>query len=699
MSVTLADRLRGLSLQSRFMLTFGIVVVAVMVLVIFVAGQRQHRTALDQIEKRGAVIAQSVASAATPALYEYDNSSLQRLADEVRADTGALYVIIHNKERAVGGYSGRPELQGSHLDDAVSLQVLDAGGPTVQHHPGLDSASPVTVGGDVLEVAMPVIGGDDRWGTVRVGLSLVEMRNDLARTLRDLTLLGVSAVILVLVSARLLTGRVTGPLRELAEATTKVADGQLDHTIDEDLVAELGEVARGFNQMTQDLRRSRDALRYQKQHLENMVQERTAALRQKARELEKANLELKEVDRLKSDFLSNVSHELRTPLTSIRSFTEILMDEQQVVSPEESHEFLGIIAGQTDRLTRLIGDLLDLSKIEAGEFHCNLDSLPITSLVLAPVMESVKHIAAESRVKLVCEFGEDLPPVLADADRLSQVTMNLVDNALKFTEPEGTVRVRAFTSRERVPSVTVRGRFRGMEADTPESGGYVIVEVRDNGRGIPERDQQRIFEKFGQVGNVLTNKPQGTGLGLAISASIMTQLGGALWVDSTEGEGSTFWYSIPLHDAAPEVHSGQTPVPARRREVRVHPIDRLVRALDECATGARVMVVDDQEEVIERVTRALEPLGYRAMGCLGGRHAHDRIRDLAPDVVVLDAVMPDLSGYDVLRRLKQDKRTSHVPVVMLGPETEQRKARELGATDHVTKDGLLEFDTPVVVRN
>lgn len=687
-----------LTLQTRFMLTFGLVVVGVMVTVIVVAGQRQHRTALSQIEKRGAVIAQSVASAATPALYEYDNSSMQRLADEVRADTGALYVIIHNKENAVGGYSGHPELQGTLLGDAVSETAIALAERSVQRHGGLAAGVPQSAFGEVLEVAMPVHAGGERWGTVRVGLSLAEMREELARTLRDLGLLGLSAVILVLVSARLLTGRVTSPLRELAAATAKVADGDLDHTINEDLLAELGDVARGFNQMTQDLRRSRDALRYQKQHLENMVQERTAALRQKARELEKANRELKEVDRLKSDFLSNVSHELRTPLTSIRSFTEILLDEEQPVTPDEKTEFLEIIAGQTDRLTRLIGDLLDLSKIEAGEFYCNVDTVPLVGLVLAPSMETVKHIAAEARVEIVPEFPSDLPVVLADSDRLSQVTMNLLDNALKFTEPGGTISIRAFRSERRVPEETLHGEFHGVESDTPEGGAYIVVEVRDNGRGIPLGDQQRIFEKFGQVGNVLTNKPQGTGLGLTISASIMSHLGGAIWVHSVEGAGSTFWYSVPVHGESANGAASRPKIQPRPKTVKVNVLDRLVRALDENAHGPRVLVVDDQEEVIERITSTLEPLGYRAMGCVGGRLAFDRVRDLEPDVVVLDAVMPDVSGYEVLRRLKQDPRTCNTAVVVLGPENETRKAYELGATDHVVKDGLLESDYQVPVR-
>jgi signal transduction histidine kinase len=500
---------------------------------------------------------------------------------------------------------------------------------------------------------------------------------------------GLFAVAVVLVSARYFTSRITAPLRELAEATSRVADGHLDQTVDEDLVGELGEAARSFNKMTEDLRRSRDALRYQKQHLENMVQERTAALRQKARELERANRELKEVDRLKSDFLSNVSHELRTPLTSIRSFTEILVDGENI-SVDESAEFLGIVAGQTDRLTRLIGDLLDLSKIEAGEFHCSLDTMPLSGMVIEPALETVRRLAEDDSITISDEIEPGLPEILADGDRLSQVTMNLIGNAIKFTGSGGEIVVRAFTSNARVPADAVDGPFRGVESDTPESGEYVIVSVTDTGCGIALEDQQRIFDKFGQVGNVLTSKPQGTGLGLAISSNIVIQHRGALWVKSAPDRGSTFYYSIPVSAAHAQDRQNSSRRLTRRIAPRTDMIDSLVRALDETSKGTRALIIDDDPARIQFVTAALEPLGYRAMGCEGGRHAVERARDLRPDVIVLSAHMGDVNGYDVLRHLRLDARTAEVPIVLVGPADEMQKAYELGATVHVEKQKIQE---------
>src|SRR5262249_45784966 len=239
--------------------------------------------------------------------------------------------------------------------DGVAIQRLHQIADTDVRTPFLDIAVPVHVDGTGL-----------RWGTVRIGLSLQPLLVTLVTTRLVLSALGIAAVAVVLLAGRFFMRKVTVPLQNLARATSIVATGDLDHAVEENLVGELGELARCFNKMTADLKHTQGAIQYQNQHLEHMVEMRTAALHQKALDLELANAELKELDRLKSDFLSNVSHELRTPLTSIRSFTEIMLDQPSELSEAERKDFLGIIASQAERLTRLISDLLDLSRIEAG---------------------------------------------------------------------------------------------------------------------------------------------------------------------------------------------------------------------------------------------------------------------------------------------------------------------------------------------
>ena len=218
-------------MQSRFMVYFGVVVVALMLLVILVVGQRQTFTAMGQIEKRGGVIANSVASASHNALLNYDYSSLQRIVDQMRDQTTANYVIVHDKEGMVAGFSGRPELQGQILDDGISRESLREQSSVHQRHTGLGELTSDPDG--IIEVSVPVHveGSDERWGTVRVGLPLSELRAQLQATFRDLALLGLLAVVVVLLSARYFTSQITDPLRQIARATANVANGQLDHTL------------------------------------------------------------------------------------------------------------------------------------------------------------------------------------------------------------------------------------------------------------------------------------------------------------------------------------------------------------------------------------------------------------------------------------------------------------------------------------
>jgi len=255
-------------------------------------------------------------------------------------------------------------------------------------------------------------------------------------------------------------------------------------------------------------------------------------LEQKSRELEAATAELraanerlKELDRLKDDFVSTVSHELRTPLTSIRAFTQILLEHPDVEAGERSR-FLGIITRETERLTRLINQVLDLSKIESGKAEWRESEVDMRTLI-GDAITGMSQVFEESRVEVELELPEKVRPVRADVDRITQVLLNLLSNAAKFCEPG-------------------RGRIRVALREEPRA---LRVEVRDNGPGIDPGDQALIFDKFRQVGDPLTAKPKGSGLGLAISRQIVEHLGGRLTVESSPGSGSLFSFTLPLRGA------------------------------------------------------------------------------------------------------------------------------------------------------
>ncbi len=671
---------RQMRMQTRFMVYFGTVVVLLMTAVILLMESRQSTTMLRQTEMRGAAVANSIAAVVIQSLYEYDYVYLQQAAETAARDEGVAYVIILDKEGTVAGHSGRPERVGHPPVDEYSREVGRSDTQVIRRFRnnldlGLDEP--------LLDIAVPVRSGQNsvKWGTIRVGLSLDSMYAELARTRMLLVALGLGAIMIVLVSVRFFSRQITQPLEQLASATATVASGNLEYEVNEDLVGELGDLAHSFNKMTFDLRRSRDAIRYQNHHLENMVQERTAALREKAYELERANAELKELDRLKSDFLSNVSHELRTPLTSISSFTEILRDQGSQLDEEQRTEFLEIISSQASRLTRLISDLLDLSRIEAGEFQCHLQSIELEDVV-RPVLETLATIAGDAGVELVDEVGEDTPTILGDFDRLSQVVTNLVDNAVKFTDKGGRIVVRAEVHEHRRGDSWQVQDFAGMEADTPEAEEYVIVSVEDTGCGIDPENQKRIFEKFGQVGNVLTNKPKGTGLGLTICGTIIVHHGGALWVESEMGKGSRFSFSIPVATHASRPHQ-----PIRDEELRAAEKAQqiLSNAVERTTEGSKLLVIDDEPSVVSAIARFLDPMGYESIACYSGEGAVEMAEEVQPDAILLDIMMPDRNGFDILRDLKSKEETRSIPVIVVTGLDDASTAFELGAAEFIRK--------------
>ncbi len=254
------------------------------------------------------------------------------------------------------------------------------------------------------------------------------------------------------------------------------------------------------------------------------LEQKSAELERATAQLRNANERLKELDSLKDHFLSMVSHELRTPLTSLRAFGEILIDNPEV-SPEERERFLNVIIKESSRLTRLIDQLLDLARMEAGQMDWSLDTVDMDG-TLKEAMATLAGLIKESEVDVAIDIPDDLPKVRADRDQLIQVIINLVSNAIKFCDKaEGHIDV-AVTSGDDV----------------------LEVSVADNGKGIPVNMLEKIFEKFHQSIDRDEDKPQGSGLGLAICREIVTFLGGKIWVTNRKEGGAVFTFTVPRAD-------------------------------------------------------------------------------------------------------------------------------------------------------
>jgi len=329
----------------------------------------------------------------------------------------------------------------------------------------------------------------------------------------------------------LLATSISDPLEHILNAIRQVEKGDLKTRSRLLANDELGVLSFSFDTMAREIEKSRGELEQLNRSLEDRVSEKTDDLKQTLEllmrsnsDLELANKKLKELDQLKSDFVSLVSHELRTPLTSIKAFTELIMIKPAMTA-EKQKKLLSIINNETDRLMRLIHDILDLTRIEAGKISWNVTRVDLSELIRNTVV-NLGSLAEKKRLSVIQQVPGSLPALYGDRDRLMQVITNILSNAIKFTPDGGSISITA--------------------SYEPAPRRQMIVSVTDSGIGIPQTELEAIFVKFHRLGDVLTAPLEGTGLGLAISKYVVEYHGGRIWAESEHGKGSRFVFTLPL---------------------------------------------------------------------------------------------------------------------------------------------------------
>jgi PAS domain S-box-containing protein len=350
-----------------------------------------------------------------------------------------------------------------------------------------------------------------------------------------------------------------------------------------------------------------------------------------------------EADRAKSEFVSTVSHELRTPMTAIKGYTDLLHAGAVGEINAEQQRFLGIIKSNTDRLTALINDLLDISRVETGRVRFEPRPLQV-STVVSDVVNALAGQAEMKQQALTYEVQAGLPDIMGDEDRLNQVLTNLIGNAIRYTPEGGEIDVRAYL----VDSA-------------------VRVDVQDTGIGIASEELGRIFERFYRADHPVVQEASGTGLGLSIVKMFVEMHGGRVWVESQVGEGSTFTLVLPLplqQDTGDKMRQVPPRLMARMRTI---------------------LVVDDDRDIATLVKTQLEGQGYQVVIRGNGREAIKWAHENLPDLVLLDMILPDIEGLDVLRALKDEKSTADIPVIMMSVVPDDGTASELGAVEYLTK--------------
>jgi len=383
-------------------------------------------------------------------------------------------------------------------------------------------------------------------------------------------------------------------------------------------------------------------------------------LRARSAELLARNEQLRELDRMRDEFLARTSHELRTPLHGIIGLAQSLMGAEGRSSAERGS--LGMIVQSGRRLSNLLGDLLDLSTLQRKELSLVQGPVGLGALV-ASVLTLCGPLVGRKELLLHAEVPEDLPLVYADPNRVEQVLFNLVGNAIKFTE-RGSVLVRAAVD-----------------------GDAVRVTVADTGRGIAPEALERIFEPFTQEDGAITRRYGGTGIGLSVAREIVRLHGGTLSVSSTAGEGSAFTFTLPLARGAMSLVAAPTRGLSRPLVADVEPLP--LGAARSGGTGFAVMVVDDEPINLSVLIAQLGQAGYRVETFTGGAEALARLREgYRPDIVLLDVMMPQMDGLELCRAIRAQSPPSQLPIIMVTARVTTDDlvvGLQSGANDYVTK--------------
>jgi signal transduction histidine kinase/ActR/RegA family two-component response regulator len=521
------------------------------------------------------------------------------------------------------------------------------------------------------------------------------------RRVQEITVILIT--LLIFAGMALLVTTIAGPLKQLTRGTEAIVQGDYDFRIKVDGRDEAAVLAERFNYMAETLS-NREKNLYQKtlemeelnRTLEGKVRDRTKALLEKQEELNRKYVELESVNsemqasylrlktttaelgkaqeklqehydvlkimneefqranEVKNKFLSIMSHELRTPLTVINGYLSLVLDKDYGRPGTELRDLLKVVKEQGHIQLSLIEDLLDLSRIEAGEFKLQKLSLEVDDLI-AKAVENFRPKYEEKSISVNVDADEDLPTVYWDFQKMLQVFQNLLDNALKFTSEGGKIDISAHYKSD-----------------------FVEVKVRDNGIGIPRDQIDRVFERFFQVDSSSTRQFNGSGLGLSIVREIILAHQGKIFVESEEGKGTSFLILLPIGE--PDRSRVVSKIAKKDLGERPHEGPK--------GNGELILVVDDDEAFLKMMNMILPREGYKVSSTADPTRVVEQVRDLNADLVMLDIMMPEVDGFEVSRRLRADDKVGDIPILVVsatGSDDAGRRIFEAGADGHVTK--------------
>jgi signal transduction histidine kinase/ActR/RegA family two-component response regulator len=572
----------------------------------------------DMLSRDLSTEAKMVAYNSAAALAFNDEKAASTLLSSLSAKPGVVKAVLYDADGRVFAHFSRP------------------GAPPMPALPVVTQRPEYRFTGSHMEVFRDVSVGSEPVGTLFLQ-SDMEQWNTRARqyalTLAIFVLLaGLSAW---LVAARLQV-LISRPILELEQTMRAVTAGK-NYEIRAVGTSrdETGRLIEGFNTMLAEIQHRDKALQQANGDLQSRTQELEDQITHRKRtqeELLKAKDAAEDASRAKSAFLANMSHELRTPLNAIIGYSEILEEETRASGPEQNLYDLQRIKAAGKHLLALINDVLDLSKIEAGKMSLHLETCALAPLI-DEIITTLEPAAQQNGNRLVVTLPDDVGDMNVDVTKLRQILFNLLSNACKFTE-QGTVTLDV--ARQRLAT-----------------GERLVFRVGDTGIGMTPDQQRHLFQYFSQAESSTSRKYGGTGLGLAISLRFTRMMGGNITAVSEAGTGSVFTLELPSEvpfEAPEPLPSAAAPeaVPAPVAEGR-----------------ATVLVIDDDPDVRDLMTRYFDRSGYEVLCAADGCEGLQLARQHRPAIISLDIVMPYMNGWEVLTQLKSSPDLSDIPVIVL----------------------------------